>query len=60
VRNRIKRVLREAVRQAIKDLDHDGRNLSGYDIVVVPGKNCMETKPREISNQLKDAFKLLS
>lgn len=56
VRNRVKRILREGLRQVEKNYENMEK---GYLIVIVARPNCQDAKANDIALDLEKAFKVL-
>jgi ribonuclease P protein component len=57
IRNRIKRIIREAFRLAEKELLEEGVTLKGLEIVAVPKKACREAKSTGLLMEIKERLK---
>lgn len=59
VRNRVKRIIREAFRLAEKELKKEGITLDGLDVVVVPRRGAVEAKSTQLFMEIIDKFREL-
>ena len=59
VRNRVKRIIREAFRLAEKELREEGVQLSGLDVVAIPRSGCREARSTDILKEIKGRLREL-